>query len=204
MAFRKYKDIGEVIATHELMYQENDFIKTEPNVAVPQELANEIQFVINNFSYNVSEAAICEMIIFPILKTIWKEYKQDLMLWSHRSIEFSKDLKGIPDYTIARQSKRGKVVFELPLLAVVEAKKDDFDGGWAQCALEMFTIQCINKRIDLPIYGIVTNGDVWSFGMLSGTIFTKDTHSLLLTNLGAICTALHQILRSCSANAQLN
>ncbi len=43
----------------------------------------------------------------------------------------------MPDYILAKQSVRGKIIFGKPLLAVVEAKKDDFEGGWAQCLLEI-------------------------------------------------------------------
>jgi hypothetical protein len=35
----------------------------------------------------------------------------------------------MPDYILAKQSHLGKTIFGQPLLAVVEAKKDDFQGG---------------------------------------------------------------------------
>jgi len=54
------------------------------------------------------------------------------MLWSHKSISFSKKLGGISDFLIAKQSRRGKVVLDKPFLAVLETKKDDFEGSWAQ------------------------------------------------------------------------
>jgi hypothetical protein len=45
----------------------------------------------------------------------------------------------------------------------VEAKKDDFGQGLAQCLVEMQACQWrntqINKKID--VFGIVTNGDTW-------------------------------------------
>ena len=45
----------------------------------------------------------------------------------------------------------GKIVLDYPLLAVavhrpVEAKKDDFKVGWAQCGSEMYTIQQLNRE----------------------------------------------------------
>jgi len=61
----------------------------------------------------------------------------------------------------------GKIIFESPYIAVIEAKKDDFTNGWAQCSLEMYAIQKINENDKLIICGIVSNGETWEFGKLS-------------------------------------
>lgn len=48
---------------------------------------------------------------------------------SHQSIKYDSELFGIPDYIISKRSELGKIIFETPYLAVVEAKKDDFTSG---------------------------------------------------------------------------
>ena len=159
MAFRKYKAIGEVLEAYQIELRTSDFLVTNKTINVPDLLVKELDFVIRHLPYKVSEVAIGEMIIFPILKEIWKMFASKLMLWSHKSISFTKELTGVPDYLIARSSPLGVVVLDMPLLAVVEAKKDDFEGGWAQCALEMYTIQKINKNAEIPVFSIVSNGD---------------------------------------------
>ncbi len=45
-----------------------------------------------------------------------------------------------------------------PYLLVVEAKRDDFVGGWAQCLAALVAAQKINKRTNQVLFGIVTNG----------------------------------------------
>jgi len=53
----------------------------------------------------VSEYAICEAIIRPILKTVAKNYS--LKVWSHVSYDVDKEkgLVGKPDYLIAARTK---------------------------------------------------------------------------------------------------
>jgi len=63
-----------------------------------------------------------------------------------------------------------------PLLAVAEAKKQDFEKGWGQCLAEMIACQKINHSDKLMIYGIVSTGTFWEFGQLSENRFTQ--HSI--------------------------
>lgn len=197
MAFRKFKEIGEVLNNFGIRYDLRDFIDINEDIEAPTILKNDIDFVVKNLPYKISEASIGEMIIFPILKETWKEFKEHLMLWSHKSIQFSKELSGIPDYLIARQSKLGNIILDKPLLAVVEAKKDDFEGGWAQCALEMYTIQKINQNDVIPIFGIVSNGDNWEFGKLVGAEFSKHSKPLFLYELDELYAGLRFIMSEC-------
>ncbi|MGD1936360.1 MAG: hypothetical protein ACFCA4_02215 [Cyanophyceae cyanobacterium] len=48
---------------------------------------------------------------------------------------------------------------ERPYVCVVEAKKDDFEQGLAQCLVEMYTCQWKNANSDLKIdsLDVVTN-----------------------------------------------
>ena len=81
---------------------------------------------------------------------------------------------GFPEYILARRSPLGKVVFDKPYFLLVEAKQDDFEGGWAQCLSEMVAAQRINDNPELVVYGITSNGTLWQFGKLEGTAFTKN------------------------------
>jgi hypothetical protein len=197
MAFRKYKDIGEVLKAFDIQYQEAHFISIDLNLKAPLSLVEEIQFVTENLPYKVSEASIGEMIIFPILKEVWKNFNQKLMLWSHKSINYSKEFNGIPDYLIARYSKLGKVVLDKPLLAVIEAKKDDFEGGWAQCTLEMYTMQKINGNVDIPVYGIVSNGDNWEFGQLHKNVLMQQPQATSLFPIDHLYAQLYVLMDEC-------
>ena len=70
---------------------------------------------------------------------------------------------GIPDYIIAKSSPLGKEVMDMPMLVMIEAKKDDFDEGWGQCLAQLNLAQQLNHQA-FRVYGIVSNGEVWQFG----------------------------------------
>jgi hypothetical protein len=201
MAFKKYKIIDDVLKAYQLSIKREDFLISLPNVSMPLPLKEELEYLMANYPYKSSEAAIRETILFPILKEVWKVYHNDLMLWANKTISFNKELGGMPDYILSKQSHLGKIVFETPLLAVVEAKKDDFEGGWAQCALEMYTIQKINNREDITVFGIVTNGDNWEFAQLEGTKFTTNKKPFSVFEPDALYAALTLFFEKCKINA---
>ena len=59
-----------------------------------------------------SEFAICENLIYPVLKEVWKQYRQHFILWSHQGLNFDNRLTGFPEYIWAQRSPLGKVVFD--------------------------------------------------------------------------------------------
>jgi hypothetical protein len=144
--------------------------------------------------YDSSETYICETLIFPVMREVWKAFKDDFMLWSHRSIIVSPELSGTPDYLISKRSKQGMVFLETPYVAVVEAKKDDFTGGWGQCSLEMCALQQLNNDTSITVYGIVSNGDSWEFASLQHNQFIKFTQEYKIQETDAIFSLLCQML----------
>jgi hypothetical protein len=201
MPFKKFKTIDEVANTYQLSFHKSNWMRELPQVQVPADLKRELHYMTQSYPYKVSEAAICESIIFPILREVWRNFDDTLMIWSHRAISFNKKLSGIPDYLIAKQSPLGKLVFGEPLLAVVEAKKDDFQLGWAQCALEMYTIQQINQKPELPVYGIVSNGDQWEFGQLENTQLTQNERFFTILQLEELFAAITYLFDQCQQTA---
>ena len=201
MAFKKYKLIDDVIDKYQLSFKKEHFLVDMPPVPLSDALKSDLDYVMNNMPYKVSEAAIRENILYPILKEVFRKYDDTLMLWANKSISFDKELGGMPDYIVAKQSERGKIIFGKPLLAVVEAKKDDFEGGWAQCLLEMYTIQKINGKPDMPVFGIVTNGDNWEFGKLENDLFTENGLIYSIYQIETLFAALTTFFELCKQNA---
>ncbi len=91
---------------------------------------------------------------------------QTLKAWKEPMLE-SETLNGIADYLITK--RRGYL--ELPFLCAVEAKKDDFEQGLAQCLVEMKACKEANLKggKDIDIFGIVTNGTTWEFYKMTNT-----------------------------------
>lgn len=83
-----------------------------------------------------------------------------LKVWKGAYLEGEKTY-GNADYLIAE--RRGYL--EAPYVCVIEAKKDNFEQGAAQCLVEMQACQWVNRQLgrEIAIYGIVTNGEGWKF-----------------------------------------
>jgi hypothetical protein len=140
--------------------------------------------------------AICEEAIYGL------DY---LKIWKGAKIE-SDCLTGHADYVVAER----KDYFDRPLLCVIEAKKDDFEQGLAQCLVEMQACQWQNRQPDShsqPIaatadtFGVISNGSTWRFCKLtaSGKVYQTLDYStammeLLLGQLRYIFTQCNQIL----------
>jgi hypothetical protein len=188
MPFNNYKRIDEVLGEFGIAYTEQNFIQIL-NVEVPEYFEAEIELTLTEGVYKNSEYAICETLIYPILREIWKLYKADLLLWSHQPLNYDQNLCGIPDYMVARRSPMGKIFLEKPFLIIVEAKKDNFEEGWAQCISEMIAAQKINQT-STSIFGIVSTGMIWEFGILNANNFTKEIVIYTIQNLKLLFAAI--------------
>jgi hypothetical protein len=196
MPFTQFKTLGDVLKTYNVNYIEDKLV-VKSKVKVPKALAADLAFTLKNIAYDVSEAAICENLIYPILKSSWVPFVDIFALWSHKAIEYDANLSGIPDYLITKRSNLGKIVFEVPYIAVVQAKKDDFSGGWAQCGAEMYAMQKINQDPKLTIYGIVSNGETWEFAQLHDDKFTFFNNRFDINNLKKLYNALSHVMELC-------
>jgi len=196
MAFTDFKTIGEVQERFSIKYQTADFVRVNA-VEVPPKLIEELSFVEQYIDTRVSEFAIRENLIFPVLREVYKNYAEQFSLWSHRFIKYDEVLIGTPDYFVSKRSELGKTVLGKPLLLMTEAKKNDFDEGWAQCLAEMIAAQKLNAN-ELVIYGIVTDGQVLQFGKLEADTYTENEKLFTLDALTELLGALdyiHQKMR---------
>ncbi len=191
MAFTDFKTISEVQERFSIKYTTAHFIPTIA-VEVNPTLIAELAFIEEYIDTRVSEFAIRENLIFPVLKEAYRKYADKFSLWSHRFIKYDDVLTGTPDYFISKRSELGKTVLGKPLLLMAEAKKNDFDEGWAQCLAEMVAAQKLNDN-ELTIYGIVTDGQVWEFAKLERDIYTYNDKLFTLDTLAELLGALDYV-----------
>lgn len=198
MAFTNYKSIADVLRSFPLNYQEQDFIQ-DLGFGCDDYFVSRLNTIVQEGIVFNSEYAICENIISPILTEIWRSYMQQFLVWSHQPLNYDENLSGVPDYVVAKRSPRGKVVLEKPYMILVEAKKDNFEEGWGQCLAEMLAAQKINDDLTKKLFGVVSNGKLWEFGVLEAEIFTKNRKYYVLENLVELMGAVNFLFAESAA-----
>lgn len=113
-----------------------------------------------------TEKARSEMLICPILLEVKDTLNQQISLFSGNdfTVDPSVGLSGVCDFLISRSPKQ--LFIEAPAVVIVEAKREDLNGGLGQCVAEMIAAQPFNDKNNSPvpvIYGTVTTGDRWKF-----------------------------------------
>jgi hypothetical protein len=198
MSFSNYKSIGAVVKEFQITYTEADFIQ-EIEFNISEYFREDLNIVMREGVVDNSEFAICENLIYPVLKEVWKSYRSDFVLWSHQSLTYDENLSGFPEYILAKRSPLGKVVFDKPYFLLVEAKQDKFEEGWGQCLAEMVAAQKLNGESPITVFGIVSNGKVWQFGKLEGSAFTKNISFYSIQDLEKLFAAVNYIFSECAS-----
>jgi len=104
----------------------------------------------------------------------------------------------------ATKSPLGKTVLARPIIVLVEAKRSDFEQGWGQCLAELVAAQKLNDDVELPVYGVVTNGELWKFGKLVGDVFTMNIEGYTIAQNAALFGAIHFLLQSATKDINHN
>jgi hypothetical protein len=201
MAFSNFKTIGEVLKEYQVTYTKANFVE-ETLFNVPDYFRQDLNEVMEDGVVSNSEFAICENLIYPVLKEVWKKYKTKLTIWSHQSFNYDEKLSGFPEYIIAKRSPLGQIVFDKPYFILVEAKQDNFETGWAQCLAEMIAARGLNQENNVTIFGIVSNGNTWQFGKLERDIFTLNTTFYTIQELDKLFAIVNFVFQECEL--QLN
>jgi hypothetical protein len=136
-----------------------------------------------------TEKARSEFIIAPVLAEARRRAvgPANLLPGVTLEVDRARGLTGVCDYVITRTAEyyylRG------PLLAVIEAKREDLIAGLGQCAAAMVGIREFNARdgTDVPaVYGCVTSGNIWRFLRLTGTCLSIDRQEYYLHDVAKV------------------
>ena len=196
MAFSDFKSIAEVQAKFSIKASKEALIGVEEPLTPSEWFLQEFAFNMQQFNFAESEMARCQALIFPVLREVYKAYADAYVLWIDESLAYDEMLTGTPDYFIATKSELGGRILGTPLIIVVEAKKNDFEGGWGQCLAELIAAQKINEDTAFPVYGIVTDGMMWQFGRLVGDTFTENITPFSLGDLPRLFGALNAVFKA--------
>ena len=211
MSFSDFKTIDQVQKQFNIALQQQSIIQPQsvnPSAAFTENL----EFDMQNIDIR-DEAARREIIIYPLLREIFRHHADRLSLFSHRPlvVEQTTDdngqasngkLSGVPDYLVSTRSPLGRTVMGKPLLIVVEAKRDDFELGWAQCLAELIAAQRYDESDAIPVYGIVINGDAWEFGKLTQQTLLREPGVFPLRDLNELLGAVKYIFNEAESEAE--
>ena len=195
MAFSDFKKVSEVQEKFRIKYTASDFFEVEA-ASPPEQFLQDFRFTLQHINVFSSEASRCEAIIFPVLREVYKAYGDNYALWIREPIVYDETLSGTPDYLIATKSELGMTVVGIPLIILVEAKKNDFEQGWGQCLAELVAAQKINDAPNFPVYGIVSDGERWQFGKLVDDGFTQNRTTFSIDNLPALFGAINAVFKA--------
>ncbi|MBO3458803.1 hypothetical protein G7B40_016625 [Aetokthonos hydrillicola Thurmond2011] len=203
MPFSSYKSISAVSKEFQIKYVRDDFI-VEIEFPISDVFREELDLIFNEGVFDNSEIAVCENIIYPVLKEVWKHYRRNFLVWSHQTLIYDEKLCGIPDYILAKRSPLGTVVFDKPYFVLVEAKKEsDFTEGWGQCFAEMVAVQRLNNQPEQIIFGIVSNGAIWQFSKLNLDVFTQNKTFYTIQELERLFAAVNYVFQQCQLQLEL-
>lgn len=137
-----------------------------------------------------------ELIIDALCAEVALHYSS-LKIWKSAPLE-SSELTGEADYLVTPN----RAYIDTPLLCAVEAKKDDFEKGLAQCLVELHACAELNEAAGLTpdLFGIVTNGQAWQFYHRRTDGSVAESALFALRDMDDLLGALHMIFARCAAN----
>ena len=163
--------LDKVVETFELdiVDSENLFAKVEP-IALGPHLNTALERKVQLAEAINTEKARSELIVAEVLVELREQFDRRISLFS--GIDFSVDagdgLIGVCDFLVSLSPVQ--YLLQAPIIALVEAKRDDFLSGIGQCTAEMLAAQRFNakKGNDIPtVYGVSTTGLAWKFMKLT-------------------------------------
>ena len=202
MKFSDFTDSSQMLLHLGLKATTEEFIDLDAitPIEIPIYLKEDLKFIMANRGASDLEFYACEFLIAPFLKEAWKRNPK-AKLFSHPQIKHE-DLILVPDYVVTSRDKSGLNSFQKPLLITVEAKKDDYDLGWADAYKQLIVARLINNNNDIPIYALISSGKGWEFGKLEGNIIYKHPTTFGLDNPNKLLGILNYIFADCVRTAE--
>lgn len=147
----------------------------------------------------ISEKARSELIVVPILLTSRELSHNAFSIYSGQRLDIDPDkgLTGECDFILARTLPLP--VIQAPIVTLVEAKKNDIEGGLGQCAAQMMGAKLFNQKEGSnisTIYGCVTTGEAWQFLKLEDNTLCLDSGRYYIDRVDKILGMLQAIVVS--------
>lgn len=195
MAFRDFRSVEAVLREYPLELAAEPLFP-ETRAEVPAAFLDDLRFALDRRAPGESEAFYTENFVYPFLRLVWRRHPR-LHVWSHRPLVVDERLSGEPDYLVSAAG--GGVadrVVRPPLVAVVEAKRQDFDEGWGQCLAAMLACRAANGG-RLAVHGVVSTGLLWEFGRLAGERFSRHPDAYAVSDPAQVNGMIGRVFEAC-------
>jgi hypothetical protein len=144
-----------------------------------------------------SEKARSEFIIVPLLLTSRELSQNRVAIYSGQrlDVDAASGLIGECDFILTATPPLP--IIQAPIICIVEAKKNDIESGFGQCAAQLLGAYQLNQRdgtgID-TIFGCITTGEAWQFLKLEPDLLIIDSDRYYINEVGAILAVLQAIV----------
>ncbi len=198
MAYSNFS-LGDLIKQFGLTLKDkNDLFANIPEVEYSEYLNFTLNYNLRIASEINTEKSRSEMIIAPVLLELRRMLDDKISLFSGKefNVDLEKGLNGACDFLISLSESQ--ILIMAPVIAIVEAKKEDLIGGLGQCAAEMYAAQLFNQKEGNQIqiiYGVMTSGTVWRFLKLEGNALDVDVAEYYIKDVGKILGILSSLLQ---------
>ena len=118
-----------------------------------------------------TEKASSELIVTDVLVELREKFEDRISIFSgiDFSVDVEKGLTGVCDFLVSLSPVQ--FYLEVPIIILVEAKRENPVSGFGQCIAEMLAAQRFNaeKGNEIScIYGAATTGTMWQFLKMEG------------------------------------
>ena len=177
---RVEKELGLKVKSRLLSWQ-IDFI--EPSKWLNETLERGLENAL------ISEKSRSEFLVAPILLAVKEVNENRVQVFSGQTLNVDANLglTGECDFILSKTEPTP--ILREPIMAVVEAKKNDIELGLGQCIAQMVAARIFNHRQGndfKEIFGCVTTGETWQFLKLEETFAIVDTERLYISEVGKI------------------
>jgi hypothetical protein len=178
MPYSNFDTLEQVVREFSLTFRERLRIFDDVEEIQPSQMLMEIlEFNIPLAVAIASEKARSELIVAPILLEVKRRHPDTVSLFSGRelNVDPNRGLSGYVDFLISKSPIQ--VFVDTPVIAVVEAKRDNLQSGYGQCVATMVAAQLKNQQEGKAIekmLSVVTTGSLWQFFVLSNSELILD------------------------------
>lgn len=138
----------------------------------------------------VSEKARSEFIVAPILLAAQEISNYEVQIFSGQTLNVEPSLGLTDECDFILSKTKPTPTLRLPIVSLVEAKKNDVELGLGQCIAQMFAALIFNWQNNdsefQTVFGCVTTGETWQFLKLQEKIAIVDSERFYLSEVEKI------------------